>query len=273
MNVSAGHGLDSPAATEVNNRLKTYLPQLRIAQFREIRPGIHFGQKGSTHVEVRVLPVGSQILVRSLSPVTIGTPMTQDLLQFLLTENANMLFGAFGIGPRNEIVFSHAIMATSLDVHELGSSVSAVVNTADKYDNQIVTRWGGKTIKQVAVNEFIAPALLKALLDGKRIGVKTAAVRTREVHPAATVFAGSHVTVQQAGTPDVLKAIKVNSVLEEYTYLARQRCACGGHYNRNAQGLLNIKGLWYDQLSVSCSACGNEQQFLFDINSFYGLKT
>ena len=281
LNVSVGPGLDSPAASEVNNRLKTYLSQLKIAQFREVRPGIHFGQKGSTHVEVRVIPIGPLIAVRSLSPVTVGTPITQDLLQFLLTENANMLFGAFGIGPRNEILFTHTIMATSMDVHELGSSVSSVVNTADKYDDQIVKRWGGKTAKQVAVDEFIAPALLKALLHSKLSGVKAGTARQKFVRPTpkaatpkpvAAVFSGAHATIQKPATPDVSKAIKVSSIPEEYAYLARQRCSCGGRYNRNAQGLLQIKGLWYDQLSVSCSECGNEQQFLFDINSFYGKR-
>jgi len=97
------------------------------------------------------------------------------------------------------------------------------------------------------------------------------AVKVTAQQPAATVIAGIGGAMNQnSSTTDVSKAIKVSSIPEEYAYLARQRCSCGGRYDRNAQGLLRIKGLMYDQLSVSCSECGNERQFLFDINSFYG---
>jgi hypothetical protein len=277
LNVSAGP--DSPAAAEVNNRLKTYLPKLGIAQFREVRPGIHFGQKGSTHVEVRVIPLGPLIAVRSLSPVTLGTPITQDLLQFLLTENANMLFGAFGIGPKNEIIYTHTIMATSMDVHELGSSVSSVVNTADKYDDEIVKRWGGKTARDSTVKEVLTPVLLKALLAAKIRRAGAAARKPRPVRPAQPIHQAQPVriagigpapTIRKPAQPDASNAIKVSSIGQEYAHIAKQRCSCGGRYTRNSQALLEVNGRKYDQLSVTCAECGNEKQFLFDINSFFG---
>lgn len=260
-------GLESPAATEVNNRLKEYLPQLRIAQFKEVRPGIHIGQKGSTFVEVRVVPVGPKIAVRSMSPVTIGTRITQDLLHFLLTENANMLFGAFGIGPRSEIIYTHTIMATSMDVHELGASVSAVVNIADKYDDQIVQRWGGKTARRSTMDQVIAPALLQALLRAKVSRTQAKPATARPLRHARPVPAP---TIRKPAEPDVSNAIKVSSVAQEYAYLAKQRCHCGGKFNRNTQALLEIGGRHYDQLSISCAECGDEKQLLFDINSFFG---
>lgn len=265
--LDASAGLKSPAAAEVNSRLKEYLPQLGIAQFKEARPGIHIGQKGSTYVEVRVVPVGPRIAVRSSSPVTIGTRITQELLHFLLTENANMLFGAFGVGPRNEIVYTHTIMATSMDLHELGASVSAVVNTADKYDDQIVQRWGGKTARQSSMDQILAPALLRALLKAKVSKVQVTSIPKRPLRRAQHAPSP---TIRMPGIPDMSNAIKVTSVAQEYACLAKQRCHCGGRYNRNTQALLDVGGKKYDQLSISCAECGEEKQLLFDINSFFG---
>ena len=74
----------------------------------------------------------------------------------------------------------------------------------------------------------------------------------------------------QIPTVDVSQAIRIDSVEEEYRYLSRQRCSCGGGLTRDAQALLEIDGKMYDQLSVSCGKCGNQQRLLFDINSFFG---
>lgn len=263
-------GLGSAAAIEVNNRLREYLPRLKLGPFREVRPGIHLGHKGSAHVEVRILPMGPHIAIRSMSRVTIGSTMRQNLLEFLLKENANLLFGAFGVGPRNEIVYTHTIMASSLDVQELGASVSAVINMADKYDDEIVKKWGGKTAKQSAVDQILAPALLKAFIQSKAPVQKP---RTPTQSPPTTLALGeSQQTVAMPQTPGVSNAIKVNSVAEEYAYLSRQRCICGGRYERGPQALRQIGGKMFDEISVSCAECGNERSFLFDINSFFGRR-
>jgi hypothetical protein len=228
----------------------------------EPSPGVFLAQKGSTHVQVRVVDVGhGQTVVRSLSPVTVGTPIAQDLLEFLLKENSTLLLGAFGLGPKNEIIYSHAIMSSSMDALELGASVSAVVNMADKYDDQIVQRWGGKTARQMAVESFLAPALLKAILERRADGAPRAAA-VQPSPPVARPVVRSPLNVAEA--------IKVGSVAEEYAFLSRQRCACGGNYKKEVQALLENNGLSYDRLDVSCSQCGKARSFLFDINSFHG---
>ncbi len=92
-----------------------------------------------------VLPWGADdavILTRAY--VTIGTELTPDLMRFLLRENANMRFGAFGIDGEGAIFFEHSIVGSTADKKELASSVLAVVSTADQYDDQIVARWGGQ---------------------------------------------------------------------------------------------------------------------------------
>lgn len=72
--------------------------------------------------------------------------------------------------------------------------------------------------------------------------------------------------------PATSDAIKVSSVAEEYVYLKRLRCVCGGSYHCDAQALLEVEDRSYDQLDVSCSQCGAAKVLLFDINSFLGKR-
>jgi hypothetical protein len=263
-----GNRLGAPEA-QVNETLKRLLPQIGLGQFREATPGVHFLQRGSTHVEVRVIAVAGKVVVRSTAPVTIGSSITQEMLQFLLNENANFVFGAFGLGPKGEIIFTHSIVASSLDVTELGASVSAVLNMADKYDDEIVRRWGGKTMKQTALDSVLAPALFKALLSAKVSGPAPA---TRPaVQPSPTAPA-TMVRPDRAPAPDLSQAIKVGSILEEYAHVSGQRCTCGGRYEKSAQALLMHNGKPHDQLIVNCAQCGQQRSFLFDISSFFGKR-
>ena len=245
----------------VVDKVKALLPSIGLGKFLEPEPGLFVAQKGSTHIHVRVIEVGSgQTAIRSTSPVTVKTPVSQELLEFLLKENSRFVFGAFGLGSQNEIVFSHTIMASSVDAVELGASVAAVVSTADKYDDQIVQRWGGKTARQMAVESLLAPGLLRAVL--KRRAEGSAGVATRPPpSPAARLGA--------TPAPEVAGAVKVGSVREEYEFLSRQRCPCGGSYRKESQELLERGEMHYDRLRVTCSQCGKSKSFVFDVNSFF----
>jgi hypothetical protein len=256
----------SPKSATVNEHLKQLLPKIGLGKFVEAQPGHHICPRGSTHVEVQVIDIGTFVAVRSVAPVTIGTNKTPDLMNFLLTLNAGFLVGAFGIGTKGEIICSHSICASSMDQHELGISVANVVELADRFDDQIVQKWGGKTAKQSAIDNFLAPALLKALIEAKVGIARNGAGITQPVsapRPAGGQF------VHRPEERNVSAAIKVNSVSEEYAYLSRQQCSCGGSYNRDMQGLLHINGLYYDEHVISCVQCGRKEKILFDINSFH----
>lgn len=271
-----GTKLDAPSSSlgaseaQLNEKLKVLLPRIGLGQFREATPGVHILQRGSTHVVVRAVAIGNAPLVRSMAPVTVGTPISQELLQFLLNENANFVFGAFGMGSQGEVVFTHSILASSLDASELGVSVSAVLNMADKYDDEIVRRWGGKTMKQTALESSdLAPALLKLLLAAKLAG------STPSNKPPLQKVASAPVTMvrpDRVAAPVVTEIVKVNSIIEEYAYVANQRCTCGGKFERNAQALLMRDGKPHDQLATSCTQCGTQRAFLFDISAFFGKR-
>jgi|YNPBryantNP2012_1023418.scaffolds.fasta_scaffold00832_9 hypothetical protein len=78
--------------------------------------------------------------------VTRGTELAPDLLLYLLKENIDFRFGGFAVDGDGDIWFLHSIVGPTCDKEELKATVSAVVATADKFDDEIVARWGGRRL-------------------------------------------------------------------------------------------------------------------------------
>ncbi len=66
------------------------------------------------------------------------------------------------------------------------------------------------------------------------------------------------------------KPIIVDSVAQEYAYIRRQRCPCGGRWRPVSQSLLEKGEDHFDLIKTRCENCGLEAEFLFDISSFFG---
>jgi len=68
------------------------------------------------------------------------------------------------------------------------------------------------------------------------------------------------------------ESIIVHSVSQEYWYLAKCKCSCGGNLESRGQKLLvNQKDYKEsDLLEVVCLDCGKQSDFIFDISSFSG---
>lgn len=104
--------------------------------------GINYG---SSYTYVRVNPWGDDdAVINTRSYVVTKVEVTPELMDFLLHENDTMRFGAFGLDKDNDVFFEHAILGSTCDKEELRSSILAVMYTADKYDDKIMSRWGGQ---------------------------------------------------------------------------------------------------------------------------------
>lgn len=100
---------------------------------------------GSAVAQTWVYPWGDDdAVICTRAYVVMGAELTPDLMRYLLRENADMRFGAFGIDDDGDIFFEHSIVGSTGDKNELKASVLAVVTTADRYDDEIVARWGGQ---------------------------------------------------------------------------------------------------------------------------------
>jgi hypothetical protein len=100
---------------------------------------------GSALAQTFIYPWGDDdATICTRAYVVTGAELTPDLMHYLLRENDDMRFGAFGVDKDNDIFFEHTIVGSTCDKNELKASVIAVVRTADIYDDQIIARWGGQ---------------------------------------------------------------------------------------------------------------------------------
>lgn len=131
---------------EVYVKVATWMREVygEAVAFDEERPVLGLGF-GSARVEVRVEPWGSDdAVIRARSVVVREARVDPELMQFLLRANDDCLFGAFGLEADGSVVFQHAIVGSTCNPPELRSTVMGVLSVADRYDDEIVERWGGK---------------------------------------------------------------------------------------------------------------------------------
>jgi hypothetical protein len=104
-------------------------------------------QQGSAIVQISVHPMkDGEAVITVGAGVVIGATITPELMLFLLMHNSNSLFGAFGVDPDSDMItFDHSIIGSTCDQKELLASISAVAGTADKLDDMIIEKFGGKS--------------------------------------------------------------------------------------------------------------------------------
>lgn len=65
-------------------------------------------------------------------------------------------------------------------------------------------------------------------------------------------------------------AIIVHNIPEEYEIVRNTPCECGGSFLVKMQSLHEHNMKMYDVLYCECTRCGQQKDFVFDINSFFG---
>ncbi len=99
----------------------------------------------SALVEVLVYPwEDDDATINVRSYVVTGANLSEDLLRFLLQENTDMRFGAFGVDNDGNILFEYTTLGSACSQKELETAVKAVLSVADDYDDAIVEKWGGQ---------------------------------------------------------------------------------------------------------------------------------
>ncbi len=162
------HGQGGPAATGGDPAVTSFEQTCNLIQrllglnesHREsdrglyIDRGLYVIKQGSSYVMIAVLrtgPAGDHILVRVTAQVVAGVRAEPALLRQLLILNGKLRFGAFAYEPHGELIlFQHNLMGGStLDDNELLAAVHDVALVADRYDDHIVARYGGRRMQDV----------------------------------------------------------------------------------------------------------------------------
>jgi hypothetical protein len=150
--------------------------------------GLYVIKQGSSYVMIAVLrsgPSGDQILVRVTAQVVAGVRAEAALLRQLLILNGRLRFGAFAYEPHGElIIFQHTLLGGgTLDDNEFRAAVHDVALVADRYDDHIVARYGGRRMQDVLEESAWARMLHLNERDGMPLLDDTEEVALRTAPP------------------------------------------------------------------------------------------
>jgi hypothetical protein len=131
--------------------------------FRKVDDRLYVIKQGSTYVMINIVPwAEDRALVRVAGQLVKGVRMDGTLARELLHLNSMLRFGAFAYDPHdNLILFIHSILGgTTLDPDELLATLTDVALIADEYDDKIIEKYGGQTMR-----DLIEEAALDRILD------------------------------------------------------------------------------------------------------------
>lgn len=102
-------------------------------------------QAGSARIMVIPLEwFAGQTLVKIMALVNRDATRPAGLPEYLIEENLKLIFGKFSYEPTTHMVFfEHTLLGDFLNRKELETAVQAIASTADKYDDEIQTKFGG----------------------------------------------------------------------------------------------------------------------------------
>lgn len=132
--------------------------------FRKIDDRLYVVKQGSAFVMINVVPWGeNKCMVRVASQLVKGIDLNIDLATQLMKLNGTLRFGAFAYdGDHKLILFLHSILGGhTLDADELVATVSDVALIADEYDDRIVKKYGGQTMR-----DLVEEAAFDSIIDG-----------------------------------------------------------------------------------------------------------
>ena len=91
--------------------------------------------------------INNQTILKILAVINIGAKVTPDLTRYLATENLKILFGKLALDEKTPAIYlEHNLLGDFLNRKELEVAVLGVGVTADKYDNEIKDKFGGKML-------------------------------------------------------------------------------------------------------------------------------
>ena len=115
-------------------------------------------QSARTFVVPTWLENGATV-IRVFAITNLAVPVTAELTSWLLQKNLEFVFGAFALDVENGAVwFNHNLLGQFAAPEELEATIAAVIETANRFDDEIKTRFGGRLYVEGAEDAVPPPA-------------------------------------------------------------------------------------------------------------------
>lgn len=84
-------------------------------------------------------------IIRVFAITNLDVPVTAELTSYLLGKNLEFVFGGFALDvDAGAVWFNHNLLGDFAHPDHLEATLAAVAQTADRYDDEIKTRFGGR---------------------------------------------------------------------------------------------------------------------------------
>jgi hypothetical protein len=98
-------------------------------------------------------------IVRVFAITNLDVPVTAELTTYLLAKNLDFVFGGFALDVDNGAVwFNHNVLGDYMSPEELEATLSAVAQTANQFDDEIKSRFGGRLYVETSDQAVPTPA-------------------------------------------------------------------------------------------------------------------
>jgi hypothetical protein len=98
-------------------------------------------------------------VVRVFAITNLDVPVTAELTSYLLAKNLDFVFGGFALDVDNGAVwFNHNVLGDFMAAEELEATLSAVAQTANQFDDEIKSRFGGRLYVETPDEAVPTPA-------------------------------------------------------------------------------------------------------------------
>jgi hypothetical protein len=136
---------DSEALSTLRSLTEKYLTE-SFGGYLKDQNGNYVLQAGSARIMIIPMDwVDGQTLVKIVALVSKDAEPADAVAKFVAEENLKLIFGKFSIEPNARMIFyEHTLLGDFMNRKELEIAVKAIASTADKYDDEIQAKFGGK---------------------------------------------------------------------------------------------------------------------------------
>ena len=136
---------ESERVEELRKLLIKYLDELELKYLTD-QDGdflVPFGEGVRIHLVPKEFG-DDMTVVQVIAPTNLGVTVNGDLAMFIATENAKFIFGRLALYPEQAAVgFEESLLGTFLNRAELQVAIAVASTMANKYDDEIMQRFGG----------------------------------------------------------------------------------------------------------------------------------
>ncbi len=98
-------------------------------------------------------------VVRVFAITNMAVPVTAELTSWLLAKNLEFVFGAFALDvDQGAVWFNHNLLGEFMAPEELEAAIGAVIETANRFDDEIKSRFGGRLYVEGAEGVVAPPS-------------------------------------------------------------------------------------------------------------------